>query len=121
NRRRRPRRRGAAPGLRTRAPLSAAAPSHADLMLGSDAPGRSTTAVMARARAENFPVASRVLPRRVRAHLLAVYGFARLVDELGDATRDGSSAAGRLAALDELERELDRALDGRATDPLLVR
>ena len=42
-------------------------------------------AVMARAGGENFPVASRVLPRRVREHLLALYGFARLVDELGDA------------------------------------
>ena len=90
-------------------------------MLLTDARGPTTAAVMARAEGENFPVASRVLRRRVRAHLLAVYGFARLVDELGDATRDGSSAAGRLAALDELERELDRALDGRATDPLLVR
>jgi phytoene/squalene synthetase len=41
-------------------------------------------AVMARAGGENFPVASRVLPRRLREHLLALYGFARLVDELGD-------------------------------------
>ena len=32
-------------------------------------------AVMARAGGENFPVASRVLPRRSREHLLALYGF----------------------------------------------
>jgi squalene synthase HpnC len=76
----------------------------------------STDAVMARARAENFPVASRILPRRARAHLLAVYGFARLVDELGDA-----ATGDRLAALDELERELDLAFAGRAEHPLLVR
>ena len=50
---------------------------------------------MARAGGENFPVASRVLPRRVRSHLLAVYGFARLVDELGD-----SAPGDRLAALE---------------------
>src|SRR5205085_12072589 len=43
-----------------------------------------------------------------------------LVDELGDATGDGSSPADRLAALDELEQELDRALEGRAQHPLLV-
>jgi len=72
---------------------------------------------MARAGGENFPVASRVLPRRARSHLLAIYGFARLVDELGD---DGPPGA-RLAALDWLEGELDRALSGRAQHPLLLR
>jgi squalene synthase HpnC len=73
-------------------------------------------AVMARARSENFPVASRALPRRARAHLLAIYGFARLVDELGD-----SAGGDRLAALDWLEFDLDRAFDGRAQHPLLAR
>jgi squalene synthase HpnC len=72
--------------------------------------------VMARAGSENFPVASRLLPRRERRHLLALYGFARLVDEIGDSI-DGD----RLAALDRLEAELDRAFAGCATDPLLVR
>jgi squalene synthase HpnC len=71
---------------------------------------------MARAAGENFPVASRLLPRRVRAHLLAVYGFARLVDELGDA-----ATGDRLEALDRLEEELERAFEGRAQHPLLVR
>jgi squalene synthase HpnC len=82
-----------------------------------DAPA--AEAVMARAQTENFPVASRVLPRRARKHLLAVYGFARLVDELGDAGE--RPPAERLAALDWLERELDRALRGEAQNPLLVR
>ena len=87
-------------------------------------------AVMARAATENFPVASRVLPRRARAHLLAVYGFARLVDELGDSDDVGAGGAGgrqeKLAALDWLERELDRAFRGGAASspegehPLLV-
>jgi squalene synthase HpnC len=80
-----------------------------------DAP--TAEAVMARAAGENFPVASLVLPRRVRAHLLAVYGFARLVDELGDADAGspaGRSPAERLAALDRLEGELDRAFRGQA-------
>jgi squalene synthase HpnC len=82
-----------------------------------DAPA--AEAVMARAQTENFPVASRVLPRRARTHLLAVYGFARLVDELGDAGE--RPPAERLAALDWLEQELDRALRGEAQNPLLVR
>jgi squalene synthase HpnC len=91
-------------------------------MLVSDAAGPSSTAVMARAGAENFPVASRVLPRRVRAHLLAVYGFARLVDELGDAATAGQrSASERLGALDAVERDLERAFEGRAEQPLLAR
>jgi squalene synthase HpnC len=72
--------------------------------------------VMARAAGENFPVASRVLPRETRAHLLAVYGFARLVDELGDC-----APGDRLAALDWLSQELERAYEGTATHPLLVR
>ncbi len=81
-------------------------------------------AVMARKRSENFPVASWVLPRRLRKRLLAIYGFARLVDELGDAEERGAGEAGpqaRLAALDWLEGELERAYAGRARHPLLVR
>jgi squalene synthase HpnC len=73
-------------------------------------------AVMARAGTENFPVASRLLPRHVRGHLLALYGFARLVDELGD-----SATGDRLQALDWLEQELDRAYRGQAENPLLAR
>jgi squalene synthase HpnC len=77
--------------------------------------------VMARASTENFPVASRVLPRHARSHLLAVYGFARLTDELGDSgahSQDGW-VGDRLSALDELERDLDRAYEGRAEHPLM--
>jgi squalene synthase HpnC len=87
-------------------------------MLVGDAPtgAPGAEAVMARARSENFPVASRILPRAARSHLLAVYGFARLVDELGD-----SFEGDRLAALDWLEEDLDRAFAGRAEHPLLVR
>jgi squalene synthase HpnC len=52
----------------------------------------------------------------VRTHLFAVYGFARLVDELGD-----SHQGDRGAALDWAERELDRAYAGSAEHPLMVR
>jgi squalene synthase HpnC len=79
-----------------------------------DAP--TADAVMARVGTENFPVASRLLGRRVRLHLLAVYGFARLADELGD-----SLAGDRLAALDWLEGDLDLAYRGEAEHPLLRR
>ncbi len=61
----------------------------------------SAEAVMARAAGENFPVASRLLPRAEREHLLAVYGYRRLVDELGDSPE--IAPAERPAALDWLE------------------
>src|SRR5262249_59484725 len=67
-------------------------------------PGES--AVLERAGTENFSVASLVLGRATRDHLLAVYGFARLVDQLGDDV-DGD----RLAHLDWLEAEVDRVYD----------
>lgn len=73
----------------------------------------------ARASSENFPVAFRLLPRQDREDLLAIYGFARLVDDLGDELPGG--AAVRLAALDEVEAELDRALAGSASHPVLAR
>lgn len=73
-------------------------------------------AVMARAGSENFPVASRVLPRRVRADLLALYGFARLVDDAGD-----EAAGDRLALLDWIEADLDRLYDGGEPRHPLVR
>jgi squalene synthase HpnC len=61
-------------------------------------------------------VASRVLPARVRADLLAIYGFARMVDDLGD-----EASGDRLAHLDWLEGELEAAYRGRATHPLMRR
>jgi squalene synthase HpnC len=69
-----------------------------------------------RARGENFPVASLLLPSGTRPHIVAVYGFARLVDQLGD-----DAPGDRLALLSWLEDELRRAYQGRATYPLLRR
>jgi squalene synthase HpnC len=71
--------------------------------------------VMAQARRENFPVASLLLGRRARAHLLAVYGFARLVDDAGD-----EAAGDRLALLDELEADLERVWGGTPHNPLIA-
>jgi squalene synthase HpnC len=72
--------------------------------------------VMERIGGENFPVAPWWLPIPQREHLFAIYGFARLTDELGD-----SVTGDRLAALDWLEAEVDRAIEGRAEHPLMVR
>ncbi len=62
----------------------------------------SRDAVMVQAREENFPVALWLLGPRWRRHLQAIYGFARLVDDVGDEV-----AGDRLALLDQIERELD--------------
>src|SRR5947207_9989031 len=67
----------------------------------------SVSAVAARARTENFPIASLWFPRAVRPHLRAIYGFARLVDMLGD-----EYEGNRLAILDELEREVEACYEG---------
>jgi squalene synthase HpnC len=72
--------------------------------------------LVARAQTENFPVALFVLSRAQRTHLMAIYGFARLADELGD-----SAQGDRLAQLDWLEADLDRAYAGAAQHPLLQR
>ncbi len=58
----------------------------------------------AKASAENFPVALRLLPRRYRGHLMAVYNFARTVDDIGDE----APAEQRLALLDDLDEDLSR-------------
>src|ERR671937_703824 len=70
--------------------------------------------VARRARTENFPVASLLFPRRLRPHLRAVYGFARLVDILGDEVEGD-----RVAALDELEREVDACYTGSPRWPVM--
>ena len=71
--------------------------------------------VMAQAGRENFPVASLVLGPR-RRHLLAIYGYARLVDDVGDEV-----PTHRAELLDRVEEELDAIYDGRAPEhPVMV-
>ena len=71
-------------------------------------------AVARRARGENFPVASLLFPRVLRPHLRAVYGFARLVDILGD-----EAEGDRLALLDELEQEVEACYVGAPSWPVM--
>lgn len=61
---------------------------------------------------ENFPVALRLLPRRLRADLRAVYDIARTIDDLGD-----EAPGDRLALLDGFEADLRRAWT--STEPQL--
>ncbi|HWF85766.1 MAG TPA: squalene/phytoene synthase family protein, partial [Vicinamibacterales bacterium] len=63
---------------------------------------------MARTHYENFPVASRLLPRAMRPHVAAVYAFARVADDIAD---EGTApAADRQMRLDAWQRRLHAAL-----------
>lgn len=60
---------------------------------------------LARSHYENFPVASRLLPRRVRLPIAVIYAFARQADDFAD---EGDLAPQtRLAQLDNYARQLD--------------
>jgi len=83
---------------------------------GADARLPDESAILPLAARENFSVASLVLGRATRDHLTAVYGFARLVDQLGDEVEGD-----RLAILDDFEQDLHRVFDGEPQHPLLQR
>ncbi|MDX3130150.1 squalene synthase HpnC [Streptomyces europaeiscabiei] len=86
-----------------------------------------------KAGAENFPVAPFFLPRAWRDDLMAVYGFARLVDDIGDGDLAPGGADARLLGvrpqdaddrlllLDAFEADLARVFDGTPDHPLLRR
>lgn len=93
---------------------------------GTDAHER---AVLDKAAHENFPVAPFFVPRAWRDDLMAVYGFARLVDDIGDGDlapggRDAEllglhreQTDDRLAMLDALEADLRRVFESSGTGP----
>src|SRR5215469_10177033 len=88
---------------------SAAAAGPPAVGLSATMPARARPAgaqrdVAAKAAHENFPVALRLLPRGYRRHLMAVYVYARTVDDIGDQ----AAPAGRLRMLGELETDLER-------------
>lgn len=90
-------------------------------------------ATLGKATSENFPVAPFFLPRAWRDDLMAVYGFARLVDDIGDGDLapggadarmlgvSPAEAEDRLVLLDAFEADLCRVFDGTPRHPLLRR
>lgn len=88
-----------------------------------------TRATLEKSARENFPVAPRFLPRAWRDDLLAVYGYARLVDDIGDGDLapggldaallgvPPSAAGDRGALLDALDADLDRLFAGGPAAP----
>jgi phytoene/squalene synthetase len=89
----------------------------APVVAGDPAPAERAAASVTKEQAENFPVALRVLPRRVRADLRAVYDVVRLIDDTGDEARGDRSAL-----LTALSAELAGLWQGRpAATPELAR
>jgi phytoene synthase len=78
-------------------------------------------AVLDKAARENFPVAPVFLPRAWRQDLMAVYGFARLVDDIGDGDLD---TAEKVRRLEDTRNVLARVREGAVaeddTDPVAV-
>jgi squalene synthase HpnC len=74
-----------------------------------------TDAMASRSAGENFPVALRMLPAARRRHLMAIYGFARITDDIGDE----APPAERAALLDELEADLGQLKAGKARLPVI--
>ncbi|WP_263172402.1 squalene synthase HpnC [Streptomyces sp. SCSIO ZS0520] len=105
-------------------------------MSGAGTPRTAERATLDKAADENFPVAPFFLPRAWRTDLMAVYGFARLVDDIGDGDlapggadarllgAEGAGSAGgedRIALLDAFEADLRRVFEGTPRHPLLQR
>ncbi|RII12238.1 All-trans-phytoene synthase [Streptomyces sp. YIM 130001] len=97
-------------------------------------PGAPARATLDKAADENFPVAPFFLPRAWRADLMAVYGYCRLVDDIGDGDLapggadaralgvDPDEACDRLVMLDAFETDLGRVFgSGDPRHPLLRR
>jgi squalene synthase HpnC len=69
---------------------------------------------LARQHYENFPVASRLLPGKMRPHVAALYAFARIADDFAD--EGARSDAARLALLEDWGRRLEIAAVGQTGD-----
>lgn len=74
---------------------------------------------LARSHYENFPVASWLLPRRLRRPVAAIYAFARTADDWAD--EGDFPAEERLAALDAMEQAVRACAQGRpGEDPVFI-
>ena len=68
---------------------------------------------------ENFPVASRLLPRRLRDPVSVIYAFARTADDFAD--EGNYTPAERLQFLADYNAQLQYLMDGKpVTDPVFI-
>ena len=74
---------------------------------------------IARGHYENFPVASILLPRRIRYPVAAIYAFARRADDFADEGERSDEA--RIRALEAMGQALEAAAGGQpGDDPLFI-
>src|SRR6266481_3843651 len=72
---------------------------------------------LARSHYENFSVASRFLPERLRQHFFNLYAYCRISDDLGDEVGDPEAS---LQLLDEWQAELGACYEGSPRHPVFV-
>lgn len=72
---------------------------------------------VARSHYENFPVASWLVPKHLRIHVATIYNFARRADDLAD--EGEAKAEDRIAALEQMGKDLDDCLAGEDADDYL--
>ena len=68
---------------------------------------------IARSHYENFPVASRFIPKEIRKHIWTIYAFARIADDFAD--EPGFTLAERMDNLNQWEEYLDECYTGNPT------
>jgi squalene synthase HpnC len=68
---------------------------------------------IARSHYENFPVASRFVPKEIRKHVWTIYAFARIADDYAD--EPGFTLAERMDNLNQWEQYLDECYTGNPT------
>ncbi len=73
---------------------------------------------LARSHYENFPVASRLIPRDKRPFLWSIYAFARSADDFAD--EGNLPPEERLRLLDGWEKSLERCVHGDADHPVFL-
>jgi squalene synthase HpnC len=91
-------------------PMSVAKPT----VSAADLPD--ATELLSQAGAENFTVANVLLGAQPRRHLMAIYGYARLVDDVGD-----EAPGDRRALLDVIDVELDAIYAGDSPEHPVMR
>ena len=68
---------------------------------------------IARSHYENFPVASRFIPKEMRRYVWTIYAFARIADDYAD--EPGFTLAERIDNLNQWEQYLDECYNGNPT------
>jgi len=81
----------------------------------SFAKAQQVCAELAGSHYENFTLVSYLIPRKMRGHIIALYAFCRMADDIGD-----EAPGDRPALLDRFSEELHNAYSGTPRHPVMV-